>query len=42
VPEFGVATECGMSRDATPEEIPGLLRLHAAVARELEGVVAGV
>jgi len=42
VPEFGVATECGMSRDATPEEIPGLLRLHAEVARELEAAAASV
>lgn len=40
VPEFGVATECGMSRDATPDEVPGLLRLHAEVARELEAAAA--
>jgi hypothetical protein len=38
VADFGVATECGMARDATPEDIPGLLALHAEVGRELEGV----
>jgi hypothetical protein len=37
VGDFGVATECGMARDATPDDIPGLLRLHAEVGRELEG-----
>ena len=26
---FGVATECGMARDAEPEDVPGLLALHA-------------
>ncbi len=38
VTDFGVATECGMARDAAPEEIPDLLRLHAEAGRELEGV----
>lgn len=36
VADFGVATECGMARDATPEDVPGLLRLHADAGRELE------
>lgn len=31
VPEFGVATECGLGR-RPPETIPDLLRIHAAVA----------
>jgi hypothetical protein len=35
--DFGVGTECGMARDATPDDIPHLLRLHADAARELEG-----
>ena len=39
VDDFGVATECGMGRDAAPEDIPALLRLHAAAGRELEEVV---
>lgn len=38
VADFGVGTECGMARDATPSEIPGLLRLHAEAGKELEGV----
>ncbi len=37
VSDFGIATECGMARDATPEDIPGLLRLHSEAGRELEG-----
>jgi hypothetical protein len=36
VRDFGVATECGMARDATPADIPALLALHSAAARELE------
>jgi hypothetical protein len=32
VERFGVATECGMARDAEPGDVPGLLRLHAAAA----------
>ena len=32
VPEFGVATECGMGR-APRDDIPDLLALHAEVAR---------
>ncbi len=32
VAAFGVATECGMARDAAPEDIPGLLSLHAQAA----------
>jgi hypothetical protein len=35
VPEFGVATECGLSRDATPAEIPGILDLYATATKEL-------
>lgn len=31
LPEFGVATECGMGR-CDPERIPGLLQIHADVA----------
>jgi hypothetical protein len=38
VADFGVATECGMARDATPKDIPGLLRLHAEAGKELEGI----
>jgi hypothetical protein len=29
---FGVATECGMARDAQPQDVPGLLALHAEAA----------
>jgi hypothetical protein len=32
VPEFGVATECGMARDAAVRDVPGLLRLHREAA----------
>jgi hypothetical protein len=38
VSDFGVATECGIARDAAPEDIPSLLRLHAEAGRELERV----
>jgi hypothetical protein len=32
LPWFGIATECGLGRRA-PETLPGLLELHARVAR---------
>jgi hypothetical protein len=32
VPAFGISTECGLGR-RPPETVPGLLDLHAAVAR---------
>jgi methionine synthase II (cobalamin-independent) len=32
VPEFGIATECGMARARTPDTVMELMRVHAAVA----------
>ena len=32
VKEFGIATECGMSRQRTPELVEKLLEIHAEVA----------
>jgi hypothetical protein len=32
--EFGIATECGMARQRTPELVRQLLDVHAACARE--------
>jgi methionine synthase II (cobalamin-independent) len=34
--EFGIATECGMARQRTPELVQTLLDVHAACAREPE------
>lgn len=34
-PHFGVATECGMARDAQPKDVPPLLRLHRDAANLL-------
>ncbi len=36
LPEFGVATECGMGR-CDPKRIPGLLQIHADVANPVIG-----
>jgi len=36
VADFGIATECGMARQRTPELVQTLLDVHAACARELE------
>lgn len=33
VPEFGIATECGMARARTPETVMELMRVHAAAAQ---------
>ena len=35
LPEFGVATECGMGR-CSPKRIPGLLQIHADVANPVK------
>ncbi len=32
VSSFGVATECGMGRSVAPDDVPELLRIHAAAA----------
>jgi hypothetical protein len=34
VPEFGVATECGIARQRTPDQVRQLIRAHAAVTAE--------
>jgi hypothetical protein len=34
VTDFGIATECGMARQRTPELVQTLLDVHAACARE--------
>lgn len=34
LPEFGIATECGMARARKPDLVRKLLKLHAEVARE--------
>lgn len=33
-PKFGVATECGIARQRTPEKVESLIRAHAAATRE--------
>jgi methionine synthase II (cobalamin-independent) len=35
VPEFGIATECGMARARTPETVMELMRVHAAAAEAI-------
>jgi methionine synthase II (cobalamin-independent) len=37
VSDFGIATECGISRARTPEKVRALLQLHAAAARAYAG-----
>ena len=37
LPEFGVATECGMGR-CDPKRVPGLLQIHADVANPVKGL----
>jgi hypothetical protein len=34
VKDFGIATECGMARQRTPELVRRLLEIHAAASRE--------
>jgi methionine synthase II (cobalamin-independent) len=34
VPDFGIATECGMARLKTPEQVGKLLEIHAGASRE--------
>jgi hypothetical protein len=36
VPDFGIATECGMARCRTPELVRTLLRIHAEASSEPE------
>ena len=36
VPDFGIATECGMARCRTPELVRKLLSIHAEASREPE------
>jgi hypothetical protein len=37
MPEFGIATECGMARVRTPEVVKELLRVHAGAAQAASG-----
>ena len=41
VPNFGIATECGIARCRTPELVRKLLAIHAEVAAEPVGAEAG-
>jgi len=37
VANFGIATECGLGRCKTPDDVRRLLNLHADVAKRLNG-----